>query len=722
MLSPAALLALAVNATPCAPHGSLIELEQTARAVSLEVGDGAAVLVLRDTVRRDPAGAGHYATLVMMPGGTAVGAKVEADGATTAASLEDDDVAAERFGAFSTALMTGVPAEEAKGGKRRTALLAELEDGCCSSDTDQVSLEVATTCGADAIVVESTWVVESEPVDGAWRFRVPRHHDLDQRLEVRGASVRRFFVDGARARVIEAGEGDAVIDVVPDAADTLRGRVSLERLTPLGPLSPPPHEEWGKVDGAEVLEPVAPVDTVRVEIDVPRPLADPAPALRVVFVLDASKSAGVEGIAKARAAMEGVLDALPDDARYAAIAFARRPWLVVDPWASPRERFFPEVAPQNGSDLLGALALAHRLAHDVAPEETPRVVVLSDLVQRSADSEVHLGNALERGGVLTHVVALPEDVAVDEPLSWVRVVPDEDPRAEAVEGTGGIFVDLGAGDEPEGLLWPHLVAPTRIDDVSLEVGGRDPLEGAVTSSGEVPAILLAGRGVRVQSVLPVGTRAPSFLTGFLWAQPLALPLDEAAATKRLSLARTAHGPVARELDDEVVRAAAKAVGAVSRVTSLVAVPDYRPQEPDGMGFGMSGCGCGCCGCGCCGGYSGRGITCGIGTAKPIVGELEALQEQLTAAADRCHVPRAAVSIELEDKEILDVVGIFGGDCVVEQAWRWDLQQIAEYGGLEVERVFERRLRLEVRAEATPAEPVEADPVDPEPDDVEGETG
>ena len=350
------------------------------------------------------------------------------------------------------------------------------------------------------------------------------------------------------------------------------------------------------------------------------------------------------------------------------------------------------------------------------------MVVLSDLVQKSADTEARWGDALERGGALTHVVALPQDVAADEPLAWARVVPDEDPRAEPVEGTGGIFVVLGAGDEAEALLWPHLVAPTRIDDVALEVGGRDPLDGALTSNGEVPELLLAGQGVRVQSVIPVGSRGPGFLTGFLWALPLALPLEEAAATRRLSLARTAHGPVARELDDELVRAAAKAVGAVSRVTSLVAVPEFRPIEPDGMGFGISGCGCGCCGCGCCGGHIGRGVTCTMGSATPIVGELEELQASLAAAAERCRVPRAAVRVEIEDKEILDVVGIAGGECVVEQAWRWDLPQIAQYGGLEVERVFERRLDLEVRAEAPPGEPGEADqadPADPAADDVDG---
>ena len=45
------------------------------------------------------------------------------------------------------------------------------------------------------------------------------------------------------------------------------------------------------------------------------------------------------------------------------------------------------------------------------------------------------------------------------------------------------------------------------------------------------------------------------------------------------------------------------------------------------------------------------------SAKPIEGELTALQVRLTAAADACHVPRAAVRVELEDKEIdlVDVV-------------------------------------------------------------------
>lgn len=706
-------------AAPCAPQGTLETLERSERRLTLEVGDGAGVLVVRDTVPRNARRSGQYEGNVYLPSGTAVGARVHADGAVVEAKLEEDDTASARFGDFSTALTTGVPAEEARGGKLRTAVLADFSSGCCGTDGDRVHVQVATTCGADQLVVETTWVLESEPADGAWRFRIPRELEEDLPLSVRGAAVRKVFVDGTAARVLAHGDGEAVIDVVPIAADVLRGRASVERLEPLSRLAPVPHDDWGKVDGVEVVGPINPVDTVRVEIDVPRPLADPAPALRVVFVMDASRSAGREGIAKARAAMEGVLDALPDDARYAVVAFARQPWLLVDPWSSPRERFLPEVLPQNGSDVVGALSFARRLARDTAPEETPRIVLFSDLMQRRAVTEASWSRALESLGVLTHVVALPSDVVAEEAYSWARLVPDEEPRAEAVEGTGGIFVEIGNGEEPDALLWPHLVAPTRIDEVALEVGGRDPLEGALSSDGELPERLLAGQGVRVQSVLPVGARGEAFMTGFLWSRPLALPLEATAATRRLSLARTANGPVSKDLEDDLVRSAAKAVGAVSRVTSLVHVPEFRPAEPEGLGFGLSGCGCGCCGC--CGGFgtSGRSISCGVGTATPIEGELAALEARLAAEAVACGVARAEVRLEIEDKEILEVVMLEGGTCVAERVWQWDLQQISEWEGLEMARVFERHFDLAVRAEAPREEPADADPAEDDEESGEG---
>ncbi|MCC7073319.1 MAG: VWA domain-containing protein [Deltaproteobacteria bacterium] len=715
MLPTLALALLShLSSSTCALQGELAELERSARRVTLEVGDGAAVVTVRDTVARAPSQAGHYETVFPRLDGTMVGVLVRADGALIEGRLDDDDDAADRFGTFETALKVGVPAIEANGGKVRTAVLASLSSGCCGIDGDEVAVQVATTCGTDALVVETTWVLESEPYDGAWRFRLPRDSQQDLPLTVKGASVRKAFVDGALAKVVVHGEGEAVIDVLTQGHDTLRGRASLERVDPMDRLGPPPHDEWGKVDGVAVVEPSAPVDVVRVEVDVPRPLADPAAGLRVVFVLDASTSAGTMGIGKARTAMEGVLDALPDDARYSVVAFARRPWLVVDPWSSPRERFVPDIAPQNGSDLVGALTFAHGLAHDVAPEETPRIIVVSDLMQANAVTDAVWGARLASLGVLTHVVALPADVDDAEPYSWVRVIPDEDPRAEAVEGTGGIFVEIGAGDESDALLWPHLVVPTRIDQVELELAGRDPLEDALASHGEVPEVLLSGTGVRVQSALPVGAHGPAFLTGFLWSQPLALALDAAPATRRLSLARAAFGPVAAELPDDVVRAAAKQVNAVSRVTSLVQVPDYRPREPEGMGFGMSGCGC----CGCCGccGLSGRGTrsVCGIGAAVPIVGELDALQARLSDELQACKESAAALRIEMEDKEILDVVSVRASTCVVERVWRWDLQRLSEEAGLADDRVFERHFVLTVEATV----PVDEAASDPEGDDAD----
>lgn len=704
-LALALLAAHAAHATPsaCGPNGTLAVLELQERTLSLEVGDGAAVLTVRDRIRRDPKGAGHFQSELWLPNATAVGVRVRADGLDLDARLDDDDSAAERFGAFETALTVGVPAEEAKSGRARTAVLARLGDACCSADEERLRVQVATSCGSEPILLETTFVLESEPAAGAWRFRLPRDAERDLPLQVKGAAVRKVFVDGGVTKTVAHGEGHVMVEVVPEELATLRGRLSVERLEPMGPLAPPPHEEWGKVDGADVVTPVDPVDAVRVELDVPRPLADPAPALRVVFVLDASMSAGLAGIAKARAAMEGVLEALPDDARYAVVAFARRPWLVVDPWASPRDRHFPEIVPNNGSDVLGALGLARRVARDTAPEETPRIVLVSDLMQRRADTDARWTAALEGAGVLTHVVALPADVGEGESYTWARLVPDEEPRAEAVEGTGGIFVEIGNGDEPDAALWPHLVAPTRIDDAAIDLAGRELVEGAIASEGEMPTLLHEGQGVRLQSVLGAGPRGPGFLTGFLWAQPLALPLSEPAATRRVSLALTANGPVSDALEDDIVRAAARKVNAVSRVTSLVHVPEFRPPEPEGMGFGIGGFGCGCCGC--CGGIgrSGRVISCGIGQASSIEGELEALQEKLAQEAEACGVPRAAVRVESEDKEILDVLGLQGGACVVERVWRWDLLQLSEYAGLDLARVFERHLELEVRAEAPPEE-------------------
>lgn len=692
------LAALAAAASPCAPNGDLVALPRLSRTLHLRVTDGVGILTVTDVSKADPASAGLFSSGVFPATGTVVGARVRVGGHVVSATLDDEDAAATRFQDFLTALRFGVDPRDTRRGAEKTALLVEERADGCGNPSGVVSLQVATTCGHERMAAALELVIESEPVDGGWRFMLPRHPVHDVTLQVEG----RAFVDGRPARgpvSLAAGEGEVIVDVVPPSGG-LRGRVSVERLEPRASLSPLPHEGWGRIDGQEVVTPTAPVDAVRVEVDVPRPLSDPPASLRVVFVIDASKSAGEAGIAKARQAMEGVLDALPDDARYAVVAFARQPFVVVNPWTPRNERYLPALVPQNGSEVVDALALAQRIARDIAPDEVARVVLVSDLMTRAALDERAWANILD-GGALTHVVALPRDLEPDDALTWARVLQPEEP-ARAAERTGGIVAQLDAfGDEDERTLWPHLIRPTRIDAVRVQLGGEDLLDAPIAAAGEIPGLLLEGQGVRVQVVLPAtrsGRGQDASLTGLLWSQPFALPLASGEAIRKLSLARTASGPVARKLEDDIVRAAAHGAGAVSRTTSLVRLPAWRPPQPDGLPAWGTGDAGSCCGC--THGEFGFGVGAHgrSRSAPPLAGEVETLRAQLESDLELCQIRQGSVSVETEDQEVLDVRWTGAGrasTCLIERIWLWDLDELAE--GLDP-RAFDVHRSFDVAAE------------------------
>lgn len=707
---------------PACPNGdapgAMGELVLMERAMTLAVTDGVGVLTVRE--RLENRGPGPARFIEPVAHGVVRRAWIERPAAATIedafpteAVLDDEDAARVRFSGWVEALEHGVPEAEATAGKERVGILVEGDE--------PPYLHVAAACSQRAVIVGWEAVIGSVPVDGAWHFEVPpAAGEGSSFLEVHSEEIARVLVDGAPAprgpSVVlspwaadasgEEPQGTAVV-VAPLRGPRLRARGLAVRVAPELP--------WGAPDGV-AEDPATPVTVVRAELDVPGVLAEAPAGLRVVFVLDASVSVGQAVLDKQLQLVHGILDELPPDARWALVIAGRRPRVVVPAWRERRDRAVLEdlYGVSNGSDVPAAIELARGIASDTAPEEVGRVIVFSDMRLRFSDDDARLVRSMSSSSgrsPLVHVVSLPEDANEEEPLAWTRTFADDDPRAAGPEATGGIWVESSGGDDDEDALVVHLVRPTRIDRPRVTLAGLDVLEaatGAAVSvppqvdeerqrgSHDMPLVLREGEGFRVEAALGGDVALPRVpalaVEGFVWATSL----QERAREDRDLLPLLAAGPLEDELPGDVVRALGRSAHAVTRMTSLVAVPRWRPLAEALHGWSSS------CSCGGCSTMSGHGISgrSSCGGARQLR-EQETLARLLAEDMQACAVRAASLEVEFDDLEILDVQGVTGGSCVVERMWRRRLDLLVE--GIEREPgAFWGHRRIAVGADVRPA--------------------
>ncbi len=725
--------------------GALGELVHTSRLRSLDVVDGHGVLTFEDVVENRSAGPASI-DLPIGHGGVVRAASIEEPGfSARPARLDDVVVAKAEFEDYRNALHAGVPAEEAVNAAERAAIL--VVDEAYGDRYGAPTVSVLMPCSVRWVTVRVEMLVPSIPVDGMWQFSLPGEpgEGVSNSILVDSAKpIRAFFAGEPLAPgetrdvpMLGDADGDGFDDgVIPEAVDDdgaltvkvrpmtgpkLRTRGYALRIDPTAPPPPPPPPPAPDEDAAAVAvveedsEPAAPIVIARAELDLPRPLSSAPAGLRIVFVVDNSVSVRDAGVAKALQVLDAILDEAPPDARFAVVTAGRKARVVVAPWRARDDRALPVIALENGSDVLGALAKARAIASDLDDEgdarEVPRIIAISDMQLRFIDDDKRVANGFGgTGAPLTHVVTVAEG-NVEESFHWSRAFSDDDPRAAGPEGTGGIWID--AGGEDEAALFPHLIAPTRIDRPRVVLGGVDLLadlsspdaDGAeeraraqvIRSPRDVddeaarghhpprlPERLHAGSGVRVDVQLfethPAFARFAKarggrdlHVGGQLWATQF----DEVVKRDEALLGLAAVNALGDRLEDDLVRTIARRAQTVSRVTALVEVPPFRPASTDFGGLGMSGFGCSC-GCGCCGGI-GYGRSGSMGHAANLR-ERETLEELLREDARACLVPRAIVDVEFGDEEILSVTEREGGACVAERFWQHRLDQTARVGG------------------------------------------
>lgn len=383
----------------------------------------------------------------------------------------------------------------------------------------------------------------------------------------------------------------------------------------------------------------------------------------VVVVLDGSRSLSDAARQAELDATRAYLAHLPD-ARVQILVFDRKVHALESSFVSVASALgdLKTIAPRNGSDLDVALAeAAKRIA--AAPAGAPRrIVAITDLATRSTllpssikgldatKAVVHL--ATIRGGAPT--------VSRD----------DYDPWAAVARATGGVLWRASAGSDAakNRPVYEEWARPLRIDRLSVT--------GVGVTGVEIPDTLAEGEGYEETRLNAFPT--PSIaVKGELWSTPISTVLATSASEEKLWAGLAIGTELLHELKDPEIATLAFKGGAVSPMTSYLAIePGVRPSteglEWGAGGLGMSGIGSG-------GGGFGTGI--GLGGVGP--DRVKVLREKLATVAKTCGVTDVRVRMETTWTEIVAVD--VNNACVTEgvydlalpavfnQAWAsWDV--------------------------------------------------
>ena len=327
---------------------------------------------------------------------------------------------------------------------------------------------------------------------------------------------------------------------------------------------------------------------------------------------------------------------------------------------------------RNGSHVDAALDKATELLKGTR-KDARRIVVLSDTRMRSELTPQRVAAATKGTRAVVHIGLVAEtgaaSVTRDDGQAW----------SEAALVTGGLLWDAEASTDASDTadmdsVYLEWARPIRIHNPSVLA------PGLVEDELLLPETLLEGFGLAT-TVLQDRPVRHVILSGELWSAPMhdvAVP-DHALGTRwsALVFGHELH----HELREAEMMVLALRGGAVSPMTSYLAIePGVRPST-EGLERGVSGVGSG--GGGGVGFGIGRGAAFGVGQGGPTFDPDVFLATQVRGAADACGVPRninVETDLQTTVEEIVEVervafVGYLDGkqrDCVRERVWAIEL--------------------------------------------------
>ncbi|EDM75419.1 hypothetical protein PPSIR1_04263 [Plesiocystis pacifica SIR-1] len=555
-----------------------------------------------------------------------------------AGQLLDADLAAQRY-----TELTGLGIHQ----PRDPALLAW--DGL-----GRLFLQVFPIAPGSDKVVEYSLDMPASWVEGRWVLELETLglDDVPAEVHVRSANRKdRLFVDGRSLR-----SGGAITLDVPRT------------------ISLAPRSSAGVFTELAVAPAGADRSIAHWRVGVPAQLSELPERARIVVGLDLSRSMDLPQIEAERQAALTTLSHFEDPklgAKVAVLGFdhevhALTPGLVsVAEAIEALER--ADLERGNGSDLGLALEAATTLLSAADRRAAKRVVMFSDFELRSRIQPADYEAVTAASGAIVHLATI-------EPASAGPYLDRDDahPWTGLARATGGVVWFAGAGASPDDddreaarRIFEELARPVRLDGLRVELDGVD-------YDSQLPESLFEGEG---HAELSVSQQLVSKVRvgGWRWGAPVELVMHPDPALEQRWSALVFGNEALFELDDDEMRALATRGGAVSPVTSYLAIePGVRPSTAgfafDNVGLiGKGGCG---------GSGSGYGSAGGV----PFGGRLDRqvwLEAQLGAVWLRCGGAgtRAQVQLEATFEEIVDLqfspaqpVNAAVLDCVAERSW------------------------------------------------------
>ncbi len=325
-----------------------------------------------------------------------------------------------------------------------------------------------------------------------------------------------------------------------------------------------------------------------------------------------------------------------------------------------------KIEPRNGSRIDDALARADAILQtSAAPAAARRVIVVTDTLTRSELTPEKVGASSWKSGALVHVAVVTAgapSVARDDDSPWATL-----PRR-----TGGLFWNAAAStmvDASTRSVFEEWARPKRID--KLVITG---LSGAFVAPGE----LEEGEGLD-HFVLADAATTRVEVSGELWSKPLRSSAVPTAEQNKLAAGLLFGSQLWSELSEPQQMKMALLGGAVSPVTSYLAIePGVRPSN-EGLDWGALGSG------------GGGGVGQGFGSGHGRLGSMHVrvkvdkdgwLRSQLSAAMATCSPSSTAAMATLESTldELVDIGRVElaptrnakAESCVREELWKMAL--------------------------------------------------
>jgi hypothetical protein len=318
---------------------------------------------------------------------------------------------------------------------------------------------------------------------------------------------------------------------------------------------------------------------------------------------------------------------------------------------------------QNGSEVGQALARARSLLDAAPAARAKRLVVFSDLETRSTlDRErlrTHMG-----AGVTAHFATIDEgltSLSRDDGHAWAGL-----PRS-----TGGLLwrvrapIDAKLTADDHG-VFEELARPIQLDHVTLDVQGGP--------RASVPKSLREGEGLSARGIAESAVPFIA-LSGELWSTPVRRAVVQRPGDAERWSATIFGSELLHQLTEAEMMPLAMRGGAVSPVTSYLAIePGVRPSF-EGLEEGEAGTGMGF------GSGSGRAATVRYGSLGRAPFDHEGwLRTRIAAAAAKCKIVDAAIDAKLETTlvELVDVDAQLSPPdpkklaCLVEGLWALEL--------------------------------------------------